>query len=172
MPLTPDELGQFITTIDQLTREMRVHEQLLETTNKRSRWAQKVAIIGVGVGLTGLAVGIGGIIFGVAAQATADDLAESRRESQVSACIQANETTERTRDALIAGVSVLTQPDARRTDAQQASVDRFVVEYTRHVDGALPFRDCSRRGIDAYYANPPVDPALGGATTTSTVVTR
>lgn len=171
MPLSPEELERFIGTIDQLTAEMRTHEKMLETANRRAAWAKKAAIVGVAVGIAGTVVGFGGLIFGVGAQASTDDLAATRKESQVSSCVQANETTQRTRDALIRGVSVLTQPDPRRGPNEQASVDRFVVQYTRGVEAALPFRDCSIRGIRSYYENPPTDPALGGATTT-TVVTR
>lgn len=178
MPISDEKLVKFVDKVDELTGEMRNHEaelrlvdEELRVTRKRIKRAQKVATIGVVVGIIGVVVGIGGGIFGISAQTTADDLAESRRETQVSSCRQANETTKRTRDALIAGVSVLTAPNPTRTPNDQAAIDRFIVEYQRHVDGALPFRDCSTAGIKAYYANPPVDPALGGGTTT-TMVTR
>lgn len=170
MPLTPDELHALVDTIDSVKSEMTGLRIALVTADKRARWARSVAIVGVVAGIIGGAVGFFGVAVGVSAGATADELAATRKESQVSACVQANLTTQRTRDALVAGVSVLTQPDPRRGANEQAAVDRFVVEYTRHVNRALPYRDCSADGIASYYENPPTDPALGvGASTTTTV---
>lgn len=169
MPLTPDELHEFITHLDELSREIATHRALLAVTDRRSRWAKKVAAIGVIIGVLGIMVGAGAVSVGASARATAHDNAAIRKEQQVAACIQANLNTQRTREALIAGVSVLTQPDPRRTPNEQAGVDRFVVEYTGHVNGALPFRDCSAKGILSYYANPPADPALGAGVTTTTL---
>ena len=171
MPLNPEDLHSLVTTIEVLNTEVAGLRIALVNADKRARWARSVAIVGVVAGIIGGAVGLGGVIVGANAKATAEDLAETRRETQVSACIQANLTTQRTRDALIDGVSVLTQPDPRRGDAEQAAVDRFVVEYTRKVNAALPYRDCSPGGIRSYYSHPPIDPALGTATS-STVVTR
>lgn len=171
MPLSPDEYQHLFEAMDTLKGEMTGLRLALVTTDKRARWSRSVAIVGVVVGIVGGAVGLGGVAVGVSAGATADDLASSRREQQQSSCVQANLTTQRTREALIAGVSVLTQPDPRRGANEQASVDRFVVEYTRHVNSALPFRDCRPEGLTAYFENPPIDPALGsgiGLTTTTT----
>ena len=168
MPLNPEELHQLVGTIDGLGREITGLRVALVTADKRSRWARSVAIVGVVAGIIGGAVGIGAVLVGMSARATAHDLADSRREAQVSGCVQANLQTQRTRDALVAGVSVITQPDPRREPAQQAAVDRFVVEYTRNVNNALPYRDCSPGGIKSYYQHPPVDPALQFATTSTT----
>ncbi len=167
MPLSPEELARFISTVDTLTLEMRVHEEKLVATNKRSARAQNVATIGVAVGIFGVVVGLGGILAGLTARATADDLKQARRDGRVATCIQSNLQTQRTREALLSGVSVLTQPDARRGAAEQTALDRFVVEYGRKVDASLPYRDCSERGIEAYYRHPPDDPALGRMTTTT-----
>ena len=171
MPLTPEELDVLVHKIDESNHEMARLSARLSTADKRARWARSVAIVGVVAGIIGGAVGAGGVIVGASAQATADDLAESRRETQQSSCVQANVTNHRTRQALIAGVQVLAAPDPRRTEAEQARVDRFVVEYTNSVSASLPYRDCSRRGIDLYFAHPPDDPALGVSTIT-TEVTR
>jgi len=157
--------------IDESNREMASLSARLATADRRARWARSVAIIGVIAGIVGGAVGAGGVIVGASAQATADDLAESRRETQQSACVQANLTTWRTRGALIAGIQVLAAPDPRRTEAEQARVDRFVVEYTTSVHNALPYRDCSPRGIAQYFAHPPDDPALGEPPATTTTIT-
>lgn len=167
MPLSPEDLSRFISTVDALTLEMRVHEEKLMAANRRSARAQNVATIGVVVGIVGVVVGIGGAIFGLTAQSTTEDLKQARRDGRIATCVQSNLQTQRTREALLSGVSVLTQPDPRRSNTEQAAVDRFVVEYGRKVDGSLPYRDCSERGIDIYYQHPPADPALGRVTTTT-----
>ena len=170
MPLSPEEYHVLVEKIDESNHEMARLSARLATADKRARWARSVAIVGVIAGIMGGAVGAGGVIVGASAQATADALAASRRETQQSACVQANLTNQRTRDALIAGVEVVAAPDPRRSEMEQARVDRFVVAYTASVQRALPYRDCSRRGIELYFANPPDDPALGeppGGTTTS-----
>lgn len=171
MPLNPDELHHLLETIDALKGEITGLRLILGTADRRSRWARSVAVVGVVVGIIGGAVGLIGVAVGVAAQDTADTNAKVRKETQISACVQANLTTQRTRDALIAGVSVLTQPNPNRGANEQASVDRFVVEYSRHIQAALPYRDCSAGGISAYYANPPIDPALGGLVVPTTTTT-
>lgn len=150
----PEFLQNLIASIDKLTVEMHAHKDQLRITDRRSKWARSSAAVGLVVGAVGVAVGLGGLKYG-------HDLASSRRDAQESGCVQANLTTQRIREALAAGVSVLTQPNPSRGEQEQAAVDRFVVEYTNHVNSALPYRDCSDRGIDAYYDHPPVDPALG-----------
>lgn len=168
MPLSPDELHSLVGTIDALKGEMTGLRLALITADRRARWARSVAIVGVVVGIIGGAVGAGGVVVGASAQDTADTNTRNRKESQIASCVQANLTNQRTRDALIAGVSVLTQPDPRRGEIEQARVDRFVVEYSRHINAALPYRDCSPGGIVAYYKNPPIDPALEAGVTTTT----
>lgn len=171
MPLSPDELHTLLDTTNELAKEMTGLRLALATADRRSRWARTVGTVGVVVGIIGGAVGLLGVAVGVSAQDTADTNAKIRKETQVSACIQSNLTTQRTRDALIAGVSVLTQPNPNRGANEQASVDRFVVEYSRHIQAALPFRDCSSGGITAYFLNPPIDPALGSLIVPTTTTT-
>lgn len=168
MPLTHDELDELIVKLDELGDQMVDHRAALVVADRRSRRARLTATVGVVAGIIGGVVGAGGVIVGASAQATADALADSRRETQQAACVQANLTNQRTRDALIAGVGVLAAPDPRRTEAEQARVDRFVVEYTASVQRALPYRDCSKRGIELYYEHPPDDPALGEPPATTT----
>lgn len=168
MPLSADELHHLIDKLNELSADMATHRAALQVADRRSRRARLTATVGVVAAVIGGVVGAGGVIVGASAQTTADDLAQSRRETQQSSCVQANLTNQRTRQALIDGVEVVAAPDARRTEAEQARVDRFVVAYTAKVNAALPYRDCSRRGIEAYFAHPPDDPALGAATTTTT----
>lgn len=172
MPLTPDELVKLVSAIDILNTEVSGLRFAMINADKRAKWARSVAIIGVVAGIIGLTVGFIGVTVGASAQSTADDLAATRTETQISSCIQANVSTQRTKEALKSGVSVLTQPDPRRDSAAQASLDRFIVEYSAKVDAALPFRDCSPRGIAAYFARPPADPALGSGLVPTTTTTR
>ena len=168
MPLSPEDANALVSTIDVLNTEVAGLRIALISADRKARRGQTVGTVGVVVGIIGGAVGFFGVLVGANARATAEDLAEARKESQVSGCVQANLSTQRTREALKSGVSILSQPDPRRSDAGQASVDRFVIEYSGKVDAALPFRDCSPDGIRAYYDRPPIDPALSTGPTTST----
>lgn len=159
MPLTPDELHQLVDKLDELSRDIAAHKAALAVADRRSRWARTAALVGILVGVLGVAVGIGGAIFGVNAQATADDIARERTDARAGACVQANVTTQRTRDALIAGVSVIDVPDPNRSPDRQQAIDRFIANYTAHIEAALPYRDCSAAGIAAYFTHPPADPA-------------
>lgn len=167
MPLTSEELSALIAKLDEVTAEMVDHGARLEVTDKRSRKASNTARVGIIVGIIGACVGIGGVLVGVEARATAEELAKSRRESQASGCVQANITTQANRAALVQGLLAIIPPGQEPTESQQEIVRR----YTSQVEAALPFRDCSERGLAAYYDHPPADPALRTATS-STVVTR
>lgn len=171
MNLKPEELASLVSTIEVLNTEVAGLRVALLNADKRARWARSVAVIGVVAGIVGATVGIGGVLVGASAKATARDLAATRRENTVASCVQANLTTQRTREALIAGVSVVAQPNPNRTEAESASVDRFVTDYTRNVEGKLPYRDCSQHGVDSYYENPPADPALGFPSSISSTTT-
>lgn len=161
---SPD-LGRLIATIDSLRADIAGHKAELLVADRRSRWARTAALVGILVGIVGIAVGTGGAIFGVNAQTSADDIARERNDARISGCVQANVTTQRTREALVAGVSVLDVPNPQRTADQQAALDRFIATYTAHVEAALPMRDCSAGGVDAYFARPPADPATTSTTT-------
>lgn len=162
MPLTPDELNTLVHSIDVLNTEVSGLRAAMINADRRARWARSVAIVGVVAGIIGGAVGLGGVMVGASAQRTADDIEVSRQEAGVSSCVQANVQMERTRAALVAGVSVLAQPsDPPRSAAAQERIDEFVRTYTASVEQKLPFRDCSREGIANYLKNPPPDPNKG-----------
>lgn len=161
---------RLIATIDTLSRDIGDHKAALVVADRRSRWARTVSVVGICVGILGVAVGIGGALFGMSAQTTADDVGQARRDNLISGCVQQNLTTQRTREALVAGVSVLTNLNPNRTPDEQAAVDEFVRRYTTQVEGALPYRDCSPAGIATYYDHPPADPAT--IQTSSTTITR
>lgn len=166
MPLTPEELAHLMVKMDELGHEMAVHGAALKVTDRRSRWARTVGTIGVIAGIIGGVVGAGGVLVGASARATAEDVADARREAQVGSCIQANVTTERSREALVNGLLAILPPGQEPTEKQQEIVDR----YTKQVEEALPFRSCSPAGIEAYLRNPPADPAT--VQTSSTTITR
>lgn len=159
------DVARLISTIDTLRSDISAHKAALVVADRRSRWARTASLVGILVGIIGVAGGISGVAFGSRAQATSDDLVRARRDTQISGCVQANVTTQRTREALIAGVSLVNAPNPTRSAEQQAAADRFVDAYSRQVDAALPYRDCSQGGIAAYFARPPGDPATTTTTT-------
>lgn len=173
MPLQSENLVVLIGKLDELAVEMKGLSGALKATDQKAKWAKRAATVGIAVGIIGCMVGVIGLVAGWKANDTADQLAQSRREGQISSCVQSNLTTERIRAALIQGVSVVSQPNPNRTEAEQASIDRFVTEYTLRTNSALPYRDCTPRGIEIYYEHPPADPALSPPIiTSSTTVTR
>lgn len=166
MPTSSPDFIPFIESVDKLAVEIAAHKAQLTIADRRSRWARTASMVGIVVGVVGIAVGLGGAVFGLAAQTTADDLADSRRETQVSACVQQNVTTERVRVALVQSLLAILPPGQEPTDAQKLIVDR----YTTQVEQALPYRSCSEAGIKAYFDHPPADPAA--TQTSSTTTTR
>jgi len=149
------------------TAEMEGLKVQLAGANRRSAAAKNVAVIGIVAAVVGLAIGAGGLVYADKAQDTADDVAriqDERRAEQadarVSSCIQQNVTTQRTRNALISGVSVLAPGDGE--DGASPRVREFIAGYTARVEKALPYRDCSPEGIAAYFDKPPGDPAKEG----------
>lgn len=162
MPLNPEEASALVSTIDVLNTEVAGLRIAMLTADQRARWARRVAIVGVVVGIIGGAVGFGGILVGASAQETADDIEISRREASVSSCVQQNVQTARTRAALVAGVAVVAAPtDPPRSAASQQRADEFVRTYTDQTNQKLPYRDCSKEGIANYLRNPPPDPNGG-----------
>jgi len=136
----------------------------LAGANKRSAAAKNVAMIGIVAAVVGLAIGAGGLVYADKAQDTADDVAriqDERRaeqaESRIASCIQQNVNTERTRKALIDGVSILANGGEASPRAEE-----FVAAYTTRVERALGYRDCTPAGIAAYFDKPPGDPAKEG----------
>lgn len=164
MPLTPEELHQLIEKLDVVSEEMATHGAKLAVTDQRSRKARSTATVGVIAAIIGLAVGAGGILVGASARATADDINASRRESRESSCIQANVTTKANREALVNGLLAVFPPGQELSENQKKVVER----YSAQVEEALPYRDCSEKGVNAYFRDPPVDPALPPTSTTTT----
>lgn len=151
-PGSPPDLRRLIGVINDLAQKLEDNKTALAIADRRARWARVVAYVGIATGSVG-------IVYGIGAKGTADDIQASRREASTSGCVQANVSTERTRGALVAGVSVLSAPSPGRTAEDQAALDTFIKQYTDEVERVLPFRDCSDAGIARYINHPPADPA-------------
>jgi hypothetical protein len=82
----------------------------------------------------------------------------NRAQARISACVQANVTTERQRAALVSSILTFADDPLNLSPGEQALLDR----YTAEVEKQLPYRDCSPEGIDLYYEDPPADPADTG----------
>lgn len=163
MPLTPDELHVLVAKLDEVSHDMAIHGEALKVTDRRAVRARSVARVATVAAIVGVVVGAGAVLVAVSARATADDIEASRNESRVNGCIQANVTTKANRQALVNGLLAVFPPGQEPTEMQQ----KIIARYTQQVDEALPYRDCSARGIDAYFAHPPIDPALPPTTTTT-----
>lgn len=160
----PIDFGGLVRSLGEATAEMEGLKVQLAGANRRSAAAKNVAVIGIVAAVVGLAIGAGGLVYADKAQDTADDVAriqDERRAEQadarVSSCIQQNVTTERTRKALIDGVSILANGGEASPRAEE-----FVAAYTARVERALGYRDCTPAGIAAYFDKPPGDPAKEG----------
>jgi hypothetical protein len=78
-----------------------------------------------------------------------------RDENRVVSCVRENVHIATLHAKLPEALLAFVPPGAELTPEQQAILDR----YTLSVEDGFPFRDCSEAGIEAYYENPPVDPA-------------
>lgn len=149
-----DAKGRLQSTDDTLrttNRKLATTNEELAKAGKRSWWS----LVAGGIGIL---VGIIGVIYGVNAKATTDDINDSRRESRVGSCVQANANTKATREALVAGVAVLALPNPERGMDAQQRLDEFVANYSKAVEAKLPYRDCSEAGITRFFEHPPADP--------------
>lgn len=161
----PLDFNSLVASLGRAAGEMEGLRDQLAAANRKSASAKNVALIGIAVGVLGVAVGAGGLVYADNAHETADAVAEiqdriiaDRTEARIVSCIQQNVTTERTRNALVAGVSAL----APENGAAPERLVAFIAQYTEAVEKALPYRRCDPKGIEAYFATPPGDPAREG----------
>lgn len=153
MPLIEDDrvlLQKVADACDRLDLALRTHAK------KLGRLAL-LAVISLGIAGVGLIVGGIGVKAAAEANDNAEQIEADRAQALSSGCIQYNVQRAQTRAALKLSLRALAPP-GDLTPAQQAALDG----YGRAVDEQLPFRDCSPAGIDAYYREPPKDPAVGG----------
>jgi hypothetical protein len=81
--------------------------------------------------------------------------AQELAEAQYADCVQHNVVQADARRATLAVINAAL--DSRELNAEQLAVlDRIEATTIEN----YPFRDCSEEGIDAYFADPPADPAL------------
>ncbi len=83
------------------------------------------------------------------------DIEQTREENQVGSCIQTNVLIEGARRAVVGGAEALLAISSQFTDAQKATI---ITTYRDAIELALPFRDCSTRGIADFLDHPPPDP--------------
>ena len=158
------DFNELVVSLGKASEEMQAVKEQLRAANTKSALAKNVAVIGMIIGVLGVAVGAGGLIYAERANDTADEVhtlqierAREQIENRIVSCIQQNVQTNRMRKALVSGVSVLVPPEG-----PSERLTQFIESYTANVNDALPFRDCSPRGIETYFESPPGDPAAGG----------
>lgn len=163
MPYDPEQVDKLIKTIGSLELELVAHKKVIVDSEKRSRYAKKAAVIGLGVAIMGIFVGLLGYSAGNKAQKTADDVSaltqdinEDRGSQVIAACVNYNVQRAEVRAALKLSLRALAPvSDAELTERQR----ELLAVYNAAVDAGLPFRDCSPAGIAKYFEEPPADPA-------------
>lgn len=88
----------------------------------------------------------------------AKDLIRLKSESDIANCVAANVGRAAVRNALKDSLLALVDPKVTLTPEQEARI----LLYNERVDSGLPFRDCSKKGIEIFLENQPPDPALLG----------
>jgi hypothetical protein len=139
-----------------------IHARLDDTDAAATMAATRSKRANVGM-VVALVVAVGAIIVALTAHATANDVQDARQEARVSSCIQQNVVTQNIRVSLVLGLRSLVPPGQALTATQQQLVDR----YQEQVTEALPYRDCSDKGISTFLSSPPTDPALQPPSTVS-----
>lgn len=158
--IPPADITEMLTTMDRLSEEIRalrkelgeqreLHTRELHTMNVRARRMKILTII------LALLV-IVGCVFTYQNRKTLEDFHTQRTESRRGACIQFNVTTQGQRTALHNALLTFVPDPDNMTAEQKTSLTKF----DDAVENALPYRDCSDDGIDAYYSDPPPDPAV------------
>lgn len=135
---------------------MERHRQTVLRADRRSK-------AGIIFGIIGVTVAIIATIYAISARDTSRDVKElneaviaDRADARVAACVQYNVQRDEVRRAVKDALVALAPPSQPLTPAQREVVDRYAAE----VDAKLPYRDCTPAGLDAYFKNPPTDPAL------------
>lgn len=148
-------------------QEMQQVESDLRDNQKATVSAKKVARTGVIVGILGGIVGLLGVAVGVDGRETAKDVdavveqrAVDQREARVSGCVQQNVNTKRNRDALVGGLEAILDLSPATTNEEMTRRKQIVTAYKDQVEDTLRYRDCSDKGITAYFESPPQDPAV------------
>lgn len=160
----PNQVERLIHSITDLQGQISQHGKQLQEAEHRSRFARGVALFAILVGLFATIVGA----YAIYTSNDAHDAVEKvesfleqqtidRQQQLVSACIQFNAQRFEVRTAVKDALVALVPPGQPLTEAQQATAARYGAE----VDEKLPYRDCSPAGLERYFKNPPVDPAVG-----------
>lgn len=146
---TVSQYETLIDKIDELRTELAAHRYVVMTANRRSKAAMILTIVGATLCVVG-------IYLALSARHDVSEANESRATARISACVQDNVTTGNVRAAVVSGLLTFVPDPANLTAEQTAALNA----YEGAVAAILKFRDCSPEGITAYYASPPLDPAL------------
>lgn len=146
---TADKADELIQRLDDLSTELDRHRAVVEQARHRSKVAQTLAVI-----TCGLAVAVGFLAVGV--WVAVGDINQTRTEARYTTCVNHNVDFKIIREALRQSILTFADDPDSLTAEEQAALDGYVAALT----AGMEYRDCSKSGIDFYYANPPADPAL------------
>jgi hypothetical protein len=145
---TQTQVDELLAAIAALNDEIELHRRDLRRMNFRNR------LLAVTAGLLTAAL-IAVAVVVVHNERTLRAVNRSREERTAINCVRDNVAIEGQREALIDSILTFAADPSHLTEAELAALD----EYTEAVEIALPFRDCSAEGIDAYFDTIPDDPA-------------
>lgn len=153
--------------LEQVERDLTANANVTVANTTEIADARKVGKRGVVVGILGVVVGLVGIAVGADGRQTAKDnkdiiatQTKDRQEARLGSCIQSNVAVKKTREALVAGLGVFIVPIPGREEAELQRLEQLLADFELAVNKALPYRDCSDKGIDKFFEDPPRDPAL------------
>lgn len=88
-----------------------------------------------------------------------------RQQARYSTCVNDNVAAKRGRQSAIDQATELIDQSRRSgRDVTDEIARRYIDGQAKKAEATFPFRNCSPAGIDAYYANPPADPAVATPT--------
>lgn len=159
MPNTPPtrgDLANVVIALDHLEGRIDEAKQQSKQTADRTR---NLAAVAIAAACLGILVGVAGILAAQKAQDAVDEVNRQRAENIVTACNRFNEEVAVNHngivDELVEFVAFLGQdqtPEDPRTPDEQALIDRLVGQrQAEFASRMVRYRDCSDRGIAAYY---------------------
>lgn len=153
--------------LEQVEADLRSNRAATEGHTKEIAAAKKVGKVGTVVGILGVVAALIGATLAIDGRQTAEDSQKiiatqtrDRADARIASCVQTNVYTEQNRQALVDGLLAIFPTPTVLNEQQQAAVDR----YRESLEKSLPYRDCSPAGIDEYFQDPPVDPAIAEGT--------
>lgn len=158
---TEHQLERLVTSMDALSLRIEEVRDELHKANLRTRILKVVSVL-----LAIVLVVVGAAVYETR-QATRTINTE-RAERTTIGCVRDNVETAGFRFALVTtlarSISVLAEDPDNLTAQEQAVLDVYTDAARDTAAEALPYRDCSPAGIEAWFSSTPIDPA-----TTTTV---